>query len=68
MNFHTLLGRIGGLAVIDILGTFLACLLISRFYFKENIIALFLILFIIGELVHLFLNIKTPFLKLILET
>jgi MFS-type transporter involved in bile tolerance (Atg22 family) len=66
MGFHTLLGRINGLAVIDILGTFIISFLILKFYKKENfenIFLLFIFLCVIGELVHVFLNIQTPFLQ-----
>lgn len=67
MEFHELLGRMQGLAIIDILGTFVISFLIFKFYKKQDIktlLLIFIILFIIGEFVHLFLNIKTPFLKL----
>lgn len=67
MGFHDTLGRFLGLAIVDIVGTFLATLilmyLLNQDYTFTGIIFFFIILLLIGELVHYYFNISTPFIE-----
>ncbi len=58
-NFHDFMGRIYGLAVIDIVGTVIIVYLLSA-YMKWNFITLLIWAFIIGEVVHVIMGIETP--------
>jgi hypothetical protein len=64
MGFHDTFGRIFGLAIIDIVGTFLGSLffifLLHQDYTFGNICFFFVIALIIGEIVHFYFNITTP--------
>ena len=51
---HELMGRVGGLAVIDIVGTVAIAYLLHPSY-KTIVAAL-----VLGELVHLALGVRTP--------
>jgi hypothetical protein len=51
---HELMGRVGGLALIDIVGTVAIAYMLHPSY-KSIVLAL-----IVGELVHLALGIRTP--------
>ncbi len=62
MNFHELMGRIYGLAVIDIVGTIVVVYLLSM-YMKWTTWYFLIVLvyaFILGELVHYAMGIETP--------
>lgn len=57
-NFHELLGRIHGFAVIDIVGTALGGIILANIT-GENMILTSGSLFVLGHAVHLGFNIKT---------
>ena len=51
-NFHNILGRVGGLAVIDIVGTVLVCIGVAKLL-NLNVFLTVIFGFILGEFVHL---------------
>jgi hypothetical protein len=55
------------LALLDVLGTFIAAYFIVKFTEKKikinKVILWFIILFLIGQIIHKYLNIETQFLK-----
>jgi succinate dehydrogenase hydrophobic anchor subunit len=53
------MGRIFGLAVVDIVGTFVIAILIARFMKKKTWV-IFLFLVLLAEIIHFLLGIKTP--------
>lgn len=64
MNFHELLGRVYGLAVIDIVGTIVIALFIAKRY-NFNKTKTLIFAFILGEVVHVVLDIDTPITKML---
>ena len=59
VDFHNSLGRIGGLAVADIVATIGVSALIAKkfkFSYRKTILGGF----VVGEVTHLLLKIKTP--------
>jgi len=66
-NFHELMGRIWGIAVIDVVGTILIAYAVSKY--KDICFFKTLVMFLIfGEVVHIFLNIETPITKIVTGT
>lgn len=57
--------RIFGLATVDLLGTILLSILLG-YLLKKNILIMFLIIFLIGELLHYFFCVETALIKLII--
>lgn len=64
VNFHDILGRIGPFAVIDVVLTFVGGYALA-FYMSWRILPTIIAAFVVGELVHLFFNIDTPFTRLL---
>jgi hypothetical protein len=62
-DFHDLMGRIGPLAVIDVVGTALIAFVGARFL-GWNPWRTVAYAFVLGEAVHLALNLETPVTRL----
>ena len=58
------MGRVGGIAVIDVAATIIAAYLLSR-YEEWNFVPTACGLFILGEVTHVLLGIQTPVTKYI---
>lgn len=61
-GFHDSMGRIGGLAVVDIVGTIGIAYVASK-VLKTNFAATLVVCFIAGEVVHLAFKVETPITK-----
>lgn len=59
-KFHDSLGRVRGVAVIDVLGTMLVAYIVSKYY-NVSILLTTVLMFSIGQLTHKALCIKTSF-------
>ncbi len=65
MNFHELMGRIYGLAIIDIVGTIVIVYLLSIYmkWTTWDFLGILAYAFILGEVVHYALGIETPIIR-----
>lgn len=61
-DFHDSLGRIGPVAVVDVLGTLVIAVLYG-YYMKVNVFLSIILFFIAGILVHFILDVDTPVSK-----
>ena len=61
-NFHDLLGRFKGIAVIDVVGTIGIAVYIAKYY-NLNIFTTVFLFLLLGHSVHLYLNIDTELVK-----
>ena len=58
-NVHECLGRVGGIAVFDVVATIGVCLYISRVYHTDPYKTM-AFGFVAGEVVHVVLGVQTP--------
>jgi len=61
-TFHDSMGRIGGVAVVDVAGTLLGAYFLARYY-EWHYVPTACGLLVIGEVVHVALGIETPVTK-----
>lgn len=54
--------RIFGMAAVDLIGTILLSIILA-YLLKKNVLLVFLIVFIIGEILHYLFCVETAFLK-----
>lgn len=59
---HNILGRIGNIAIIDLLGTFGMSYVLSNIN-NDRVVNNFIYLFILGEFVHIVRKQETPIIK-----
>lgn len=74
MNFHEILGRFRGIALIDIFGTFIIAEIIIRYINRNNKYRIgllrlkgYLFFLNLALFTHLLFNIETPITKLYLQ-
>ena len=59
---HNALGRVGGFAVVDIVGTVLIAYALSR-HFRAPVAPTIVAAFVTGEIVHWAIGVNTPLLR-----
>jgi len=73
-NFHELMGRVAGFAIVDIVGTLIGTeivVVLLKKFFSQSVISSFsrttyyILAFVLGVVVHEFFNVETPFNKLL---
>lgn len=65
-DFHDTMGRIGPLAVVDIVGTIVIAA-IYAYYMEINVFLSIALFLIAGEIVHFILDVETPVTKFIIN-
>ncbi len=66
MNFHDALGRLFGIAVIDVVGTILIAYLIAK-YWGYSFAKVLIILLVLGEAMHIAFDQSTPITKMMIS-